>query len=168
MLFTLRGSPSTQHLEAEALEEGVQLRLRRARHKGGGANARTVQMQDRQHRTISGRIDELRRMPRGRHWTCLSLAVADDTSDDEILVVEYCTVGVEERIPQLAALVEGARAIRGDMGGNAARPGELLEKQTHAVERKIHLRINLRICPLEVGAGNDPGAAVARPGHVAH
>ncbi|HEV7137710.1 MAG TPA: hypothetical protein VGN43_13820, partial [Steroidobacteraceae bacterium] len=62
-------------------------------------------MQDRQHRAVAGRIEELVRVPAGGERPGLGLAVADHAGDQQIRVVEGSAEGVRQRIPELAALV---------------------------------------------------------------
>ena len=52
-------------------------------------NLVAVEMQDRQHRAVGYRIEEFVRMPCGGQRACLRLAVAHDTGDDEIGIVEH-------------------------------------------------------------------------------
>src|SRR5437867_385036 len=61
-------------------------------------NLVAVEMQDRQHRAVGGRIEELVRMPRGGEWPRLRLAVAHDAGRDEIGVVEHGTERMAERV----------------------------------------------------------------------
>ena len=53
-----------------------------------------VQMQDRQHRAVADRVEELVRVPRRRQRPGLGLAVADHAGDDQIRVVEGGAVRV--------------------------------------------------------------------------
>src|ERR1043166_4428238 len=85
-------------------------------------------MEDRQHRTVARRVQELVRMPAGRQWAGLGLAVADDAGHDQVRVVEGGAVSVREGVPQLAALVNGARRLGGNVTRNTAGEAELLEQ----------------------------------------
>ena len=66
-------------------------------------------MQDRQHRAVGARVEELVRVPAGGERPGLGLAVADDAGDEQVGVVEGGAVGVGERVAELAALVDRAR-----------------------------------------------------------
>src|SRR5450756_652173 len=85
-------------------------------------NLVAVEMQDRQHRAVGYWIEKLGRMPCGGQRTRLRLAVADDAGDDEIGIVEHRPKRMAERIAQLAALVDRARALRRCVAWNA--PGK--------------------------------------------
>ena len=60
-------------------------------------------------------------------------AVADDAADEQIGIVEDRAVGVQQRIAEFAAFVDGAGRFGRDVAGNAAGKGELLEQPLHAL-----------------------------------
>ena len=91
-----------------------------------------VEVEDRQHRAVALGIEELVRMPAGRQRSGLGLTVADDGADEQIGVVERGAVGVRERVPELATLVDRARRLRRDVAGDAARERELAEERPQA------------------------------------
>jgi hypothetical protein len=62
----------------------------------------------------------------------LRLAVADDAGDDEIRVVEHRAERMAQRVAELAALVDRARALGRGVAGDAARKRELLEQLAQA------------------------------------
>ena len=64
------------------------------------------------YRAVAARAEELVRVPARRERPRLRLAVADDARDDEIGIVEHRAERVAERITQLAALMDRARALR--------------------------------------------------------
>src|SRR5712691_8381759 len=74
-------------------------------------NLVSVEMQDRQHRPIGGRIEKFVRMPGRCQGSGFRLAIADHAGDDEIGIVERRPERMAERIAQLAALVDRARAL---------------------------------------------------------
>ena len=94
--------------------------LMRASTRGVG-DLVAVEMQDRQHRAVGRRVEELVRVPARRQRAGLRLAVADDAGDDQIGIVERRAVGVRQRIAQLAALVDRAGRLRRDVARDAAR-----------------------------------------------
>ena len=65
-----------------------------------------VQVQDRQHGAVGRRVEELVGVPAGGERSGLGLAVADDAADEEVGVVECGAVGVDERVAELASLVD--------------------------------------------------------------
>ena len=69
-----------------------------------------IEMQDRQHRAVGGRIEKFIGMPRRRQRSGLRFAVADDAGDDQIGIVEHRAERMAERITQFAALVNRTRA----------------------------------------------------------
>ncbi len=111
---------------AVALQQLRELFLRNSREHGGPGDLVSVQMQDRQHRAVSRRIQEFVGVPARRERAGLRFAVTDHTGDDEIRIVEGCAVRVREGVSQLTALVDRARHFRSDMTRNAAGKRELL------------------------------------------
>src|ERR1035438_9667453 len=83
-------------------------------------NLVAVEMQDRQHRAIGGRVEKLVGMPRRGQWSGFRLPIADDAGDDEIGIVEHCPERMAERIAQFAALVDRAWALRRRVAGNSS------------------------------------------------
>ena len=113
---------------AAAAEELIQLFRFDAGENSRVGDLVAIQMQDRQHRAIGDRIEELVGMPCGGQRASLRFAIADDAGDDQIGIVEHRAEGMAERIAQLAALVDRARALRRSMAGNAAGKRELDER----------------------------------------
>ena len=60
-----------------------------AREEGRVGNLVAVEMQNRQHRAVRGRIEKLVGMPRRGQRSGLRLAIADDAGDDEIGIIEH-------------------------------------------------------------------------------
>ena len=88
-------------------------------------------MENRQHCTVGARIEELVRVPARCERLRLRLAVADDAGDEQVGVIERGTIGVRQRIPELAALVNRPGRLRRHVARNAARERELLEQPLH-------------------------------------
>ena len=146
---------------AVALEERQQLRLGDARQHRGVGDLVAVEVEDGQDGAVADRVQELVGVPARGQGTGLRLAVADDAADHQVGVVEGRAVGVRERVAQLAALVDGARRLRGDVAGDAAREGELPEELPQALRVPRDARVDLRVGALEVGVGDGRRAAVA-------
>jgi hypothetical protein len=89
---------------------------------GWVGNLVAVEMQDRQHRTVGDRIEELVGMPRRGQRSGFRFAIADDAGDDQVGSVKHRPERMAERIAQLAAFVDRARALRRGVAGNA--PGK--------------------------------------------
>ena len=83
-----------------------------------------VEVEDRQHRAVAGRIEDLVRVPAGGGRSRLGLAVADDADRQKVGIVENGTAGVKQRVAELAALVDRARRLRDDVARHIAREGE--------------------------------------------
>ena len=67
-------------------------------------------------------------MPARRQRARLRLAVADDADDDEVGIVEGRAERVDERVAELAALVDRAGRLRSRMARDAAGERELPEQ----------------------------------------
>ena len=119
-----------------------------------------VEVEDRQDGAVRHRVEELVGVPAGRQRPGLRLAVADDRADQQVRVVERRAVRVRERVAQLAALVDGARRLRRDVAGDAARERELAEQLADAVLVARDAGVDLAVGPLEVGVGDDGRPAV--------
>ena len=83
-------------LVAHALEELPQLVLGNAGEEAGVGDLVAVQVEDRQHAAVAGRVEELVAVPAGGERPGLRLAVADDAGDDQVRVVERGPVGVAQ------------------------------------------------------------------------
>ncbi len=104
-----------------AAHELEQLGLGDAREHGRVRDLVPVQVQDRQDHAVPGGIEELVRVPSGCERTGLGLAVTDHTGREESGIVEDRAIGVRQRVPQLAALMD--RAGVSGRRGMGCRPG---------------------------------------------
>jgi len=125
-----------------------------------------VEVQDGQHRTVAGRVQEHVRQPATGQRPGLRLAVADHARDQQVRVVERGTVGVAERVPELTPLVNGPRHLRGHVAGNATGEGELAEELGHAGFVLAGAVVALAPGALQPGVRHDRGTAVAGTGDV--
>ena len=142
----------------------AQLLLRDAVQHGRVGDLVAVEVQDGQHHAVLGGIDELVGVPAGGQRPGFRFAVADDRGDEQAGVVERSAVGVGQRVAQFAALVDGPGRLRGDVRGDAAGEGELAEQPPQAFGVLGDVGVVLRVGAVEVGAGHQTGAAVARAG----
>src|ERR1019366_4634621 len=92
-----------------------------------------VQMQDRQHRAVAGRIEELVRMPARGQRPGLGLAVADHAGDQPGRIVERRAISMHEAVAELSALVDRARRLRGYVAGDAAGERKLAKQPADAL-----------------------------------
>jgi hypothetical protein len=120
-----------------------------------------VQMEDRQHDAVADRVQELVRVPARRQRPGLRLAVADHAADEQVRVVERRSVRMDDRVAELAALVDRAWGLGCDVAGDAARERELTEQTLHPVLVTSDMGIDLAVGPLEVRVRHDPRAAVS-------
>ena len=82
-------------------------------------------------------------------------------SHQQVGIVEGGPEGVDQRVAQLAALVDRAGRLGRGVAGNASREGELVEEGPHPGQILGHLRIDLAVGAFQVGVGHHPGTAVA-------
>ena len=97
---------------AVATEQLVQFFMGDAGEDGRIGDLVAVEVQDRQHGSVGGWIEELVGVPGRGQRARLRLAIADDAGHDEIGIIEHCPKGMAERIAQLAPLVDRTRALR--------------------------------------------------------
>jgi hypothetical protein len=141
-----------------AAEQLFQFLVLDAGQHGWVGNLVAVEMQDRQHRTVGGRIEKLVGMPRRGQRSCFCLAVTDDAGDDQIGIVIHRPERMAERIPQFTALVDGAGGLRRGVAGNAsgkrkldkelAQPGFILADVwiDLAVSHRVHCFLSKPVC----------------------
>src|SRR6185312_1739762 len=147
-----------------ASQQRRQLVVADSRENGRTCDLVAVEMQDRNNRAVPGGIEEFVRMPACRERACFCLTIPDCTTDEEIRIVEYGAIRVQQRISQLSAFMYGSRCFRSDVTGYAARKRELLEKALQTSGVATYMRIDLAVRPLEVGVGDDTRSAVAWTG----
>ena len=112
------------------------------------------------------RIQKLVRVPTGSQRTGFRFAVAHHAADQQIGVVEGRAVSVHQRIPQLAAFVDGTRRLRRDVAGDAAGERELLEQPLHALGILADIGIRLGVSSFQVRVSHQTRSAMTRPGYI--
>jgi hypothetical protein len=142
--------------------------LGHARQQCRVADLVAVEVEDRQHRAVGGRVEELVAVPGGGQRTGLGLAVTDHAGDHQVRVVERRPVGVGHRVPQLAALVDRPGRLRRDVAGHAAGERELPEQPLQAPLVEADVRVDLGQRPLQPDVRHQAGAAVPGAGDVDH
>ena len=95
-----------------ASEQLEQLLVPHASEDGRVGDLVAVEMEDRQHGPIQGRIEKRVAVPGGGQRTGFRLAVADHTRDNQIRVIECSSVGVRKGIAELPAFVNRAGRLR--------------------------------------------------------
>ena len=153
---------------AVAAEQLLQFLMLDAGQDGRVADLVAVEVQDRQHRAVGDRIEKLVGMPGRGQRSGFRLAVADDAGDDQIGIVEHRPERMAERIAQLAALVDRARALRRGVAGNSAGKRKLNEELLQPGLVLADVGIDLAVGALEIGVAHDRRAAVPGTGDVDH
>ena len=149
-------------LVAHAVEELVELFVGDARQDGRVGDLVAVKVQDRQHDTVGARVHELVGLPAGGQRAGLGLTIADDAGNEQARVVHDRAIGVGQGVTQLATLVDGARGFRSEVGGDAARVGELAEELLQASLILGNVGVRLGVGAVQVGLGGTGRATVAR------
>ena len=146
----------------------VQLVVPDAGQDGRVADLVAVEVQDRQHRAVADRVEELGGLPGGGQRPGLGLAVADDAGDDQAGIVERGPERVAEGVAELAALVDrpgrGGRDVAGDTAGERELGEQLLQPRLVLAD----VRVDLAVGALQVGVADQRRAAVTRAGDVEH
>src|SRR5215471_16787404 len=127
-----------------------------------------VEVKDGQNRPVPRRIEEFVGMPARRQRSSFRFAVADDAGNDQIGVVEGCSVGVRDRIAELTAFVYRTWRLRRYVAGDATGERKLGEQALHALFVARDVRINLTVGSLEIGVRDQAGPAMPRAGNVDH
>ena len=149
-------------------EEVIQLLVADPGQDAGIGDLVAVQVEDRQHHPVGHRVQEFVGVPARRQRPRLRLAVAHDTGDDQVGVVESRPVRVRDGVSQLTPLVNRAGSLRGHVARNAAGKRELGEEALHALLVLGDARIDLAVRRLEVGVRDQPGPPMPGPGDVDH
>jgi hypothetical protein len=131
-------------------------------------NLVAVQVQDRQHRAVGGRIEEHVRVPGSSERTGLGFAIADHACRDQVGVVEHGAEGVTQRVAQLAALVDAAGRFRCDVAGDAAGERELPEERREPGPILRDRGIDLAVGPFQIHVGHDSWPAMPRARQINH
>ena len=149
-------------LIAHSLKELGELFVGHAGKDGGVGDLVAVEVQDRQDDTVGCRVHELVGLPRSRKRTGLGLAVAHHGHGQQARVVHDGTVGVAERVAELAALVDGARRLGRKVARDATGVGELAEELLQAGLVIGDVGADLTVGAIEQRLGGAGGATVAR------
>src|SRR5215467_7830568 len=107
-------------------------------------------------------------MPACRQRSSFRLAIADDAGNDQIGIVESCSVGVRDGIAEFAAFVYRTRRLRRHVARDAAGERELGAQALQALFVARDVRINLTVGSLEIGIRDEAGPAKPRAGNVDH
>src|SRR3974390_86867 len=139
--------------------------MRDARENGGIVNLIAVELQDRQHRAVPDRVEELVGMPCRSQRAGFGFPITNHYGDQEVGIVVRGAKSVRDAVAQLTALMNRTRSFRRAMTANAAGEGKLLEELAHPGFILAFVWVNLRIGTLEISRREHAWSAVARPGH---
>ncbi len=106
------------------------------------------------------RIEELVAVPGRRERPGLGLTVADHACDDQIGIIERGPESVDQRVAELAALMDRPRRFGRRVAGNAAGERELLEQALHALSIGRDRRVDFAVGPLQPRIGHHAWTAV--------
>ncbi len=127
-----------------------------------------VQVQNGDYRAIERRIQKLVGMPTGGQRAGLGFTIANDAAGKQVGIVENRAIGVQQRVPQFAALVDGTRRFRRRMAGNTTGKRKLTEQPVHAVGTQWDTGIQFAVRPLQPGVRHHAGSAVTGPADIDH
>ena len=150
---------------AVAHKQGFQFVVGDAGKHGGIVDLIAVELQDRQHRAVPDRVQELVRMPGGGQGAGFGFSIANHHGHQQVGIVVRGAEGMRDAVAQLAALVNRTGCFRCAVTADAAGKGKLLEELAHSYLILALIGVNLRIGALEVGRGQHAGRAVPRSGH---
>ena len=111
---------TSSRLVPVALEQGSQLSVRDPGQHGGVGDLVPVQVQDRQHGTIAGRVQELVSVPAVASGP-VSASPSPDQQTSRPGLSKAAPKACDQRVAEFAALMERAGGLGCDMGGDAAR-----------------------------------------------
>src|SRR5579859_3291617 len=128
----------------------------------------SVEVQNGKHSSVFCWIEKLVGVPTRRTGSGFGFAVADDAGNDQIGIVEGSAIGVQQRISELSAFMDGAGSFRRNVAGNAVRPRKLLEQTLHPILVLLDVGIDLGVRAFEICVCDKAGSAVSGPNDVNH
>jgi hypothetical protein len=160
------GALDLDHVVAVAFEKLTDLGRVLAAQHGRPGDLGAVQVQDRQHRPVTLRVEERDTLPRALQGPGLGLTVTDHRDRQQVGVVHHRAERVDQHVTQLAALVDRAGRGHRHVAGDAAGAGELPEQPQQPRLVLADLRVDLAVGALQVARGDQRRPAVARPGQI--
>ena len=138
------------------------------RRRVGFAILYPFKCKDRQYSPVGDRIQKFVRVPRGSKRSRLGFAIADDTSRDQIRIVEDRSESMAERVAEFATFVNRAWTFGRDVAGDAAGKRELLEQLFQASLVLRDLGVDFAVRPFQVRVANDRWSTMSGTGDVDH
>ena len=105
-VFAVVSAEDQNRLVAVAPEQFEKLRLGDAREHGRVRDLVPIEVEDRKHRTVGVRVEELIEMPAGGERTRLGFTVTDHAGHDQVRIVERGAESMHERVAQFATFVD--------------------------------------------------------------
>ena len=158
--------PVTGWPPAVALEEGDELALGNTGENGRIGDLVAVEMQHRQHRAVGRRVQELVRVPACGQRPGFGLAVAHDTGNQELRIVEGRPKGVHKRVAELAALMDRSRHLGRNVARDASWEGDCRKSCSRPASSQPTCRVQLAVGALRVGVRHQSWPTVARHRYV--
>ncbi|MNW51700.1 hypothetical protein D3C74_291920 [compost metagenome] len=153
---------------AHAFEISGHFLVRLTRQDRWVADLKSIQVKDRQHRSVRDRVDEPVGEPRSRKRSGFGFPVAYDDRRNEVRVVQNRACAMRKRIPQFPAFMNRPRRLRCCVGSNPAREGKLLEQLLHPLKILRNFRIDFRVAAIQVRVRYHHLPAVTRSFDVEH
>src|SRR4051812_12479695 len=91
------------------------------------SNLVTVEVEDRQHGSVTCRVEKLVGVPARRERAGLGLTITNDAGDEQARIVECRAVRVRQGVTELASFVDRAGRLRRYVTRDTARERELFE-----------------------------------------
>src|SRR3954452_7132678 len=125
-------------------------------------------MEDRQNGPVMDRIEKLIRVPSGGKRTGLRLTITHNAGDYETGIIERRPKSMAQRVPQLAAFVDGPGRLRSHVARNAAGKRELPAQSAKPLFVLSNERVHFTVRPFQVYVRYHRRTAVARARDVYH
>src|SRR5437762_9616403 len=90
-----------------------------------------IEVQDRQHCSISDRIEELVAVPAGGERPGFGLPITDHYQSDKVWIVVDGSVRVRDAVTKFTAFVNAAGSFRSGVTANSTRERKLFEETLH-------------------------------------
>src|SRR6266576_6475895 len=105
-------------------------------------------------------------MPRGRKRASFRFAVTDHYRDNEIRIIERCSIPMREGVPELATFMNRTGRLRCAVRADSSGERKLLEESKHARFVSALVRINLGVVAFEIAIGKRGWRTVTRTRNV--
>ncbi len=97
-----------------------QVRVSQTSEDGWVGDFVPVQVEDGKNGAVASRIQKLIGVPTGSERASLGFAIANDTANQQVRIVERGTIGVGNRVAEFAAFVDRAGRLWRNMAGDSA------------------------------------------------